>query len=335
MTDVYGNAQFDLPDRRPLSLFDLEAGADTLGAYQALNRPTDQRGGPFAFALPGELLGLQTMQTLVDSASPSVFADVTAARQRAMLQYGGFGVRSAPAMEDSISSAFARRQRLINATSLYTPVYRAMLENTSLSGLRQATPASPVSLRGMNAPNRPETADSASSLYELLKTDRQATYEDSREEGWTRFAEGEYRQAARAFEATLDLNPDDGDARTGEIFSYAAIGARATTATLVQQFSRRAANPFMHDQPLRERFSDAQLVDQLLLHARGQVESAGGSANVNLLAADVFVLWHLGDYQTALRAAEGLAKSRETAAYADWPVKMRAARSALPGDSSR
>ena len=333
-TDVYGNAQYDLPDRRPLGIYANEAEWQALGGYQLMDRP-NARGGPNAFALPGELLGLSTMQTLSESISPWVRTDVSPARRLAMREYGGFGNRYGVEEEDGISSALSRRRRLIAATSLYSPVYRAMMRDKSLSDVRPIATRASLLPPDFDSTRPPDDVPPAESLYEVLKTDVEATHASSKAAAWELLAEGDYRQAGRAFEAALVLDPDDSQARIGEIFSYVAMGAISTAAVLIQQLDRRDANPFLHQSDVPGRLRNPALVDQLLSDSRLRVESMEGPANPNLQAADVFILWHLGDRETAIRAADALAAGADAGELVHWSAKTRAAQSALHGPSSR
>lgn len=337
MTDVYGNAQFDRPERRPLSLSGIEAEFDPIGGPSSLVSQSRQRGGPMAFALPGEILGLSTMQTFSESVSPSVSADVTRDRQRAMAQYGGFGTRGQPyGLEDGVTSAFARRQRLIEASSENAPIYRSMIRNNAFSGLRSSTIPSVMSAPGMDAPARPvDSTEYAASLHEILRTNVRRDHTKSKADAWDHFEEGEYRRAARTFEAALVLDPDDVELRIGEIFSYLAGDGPSTATVLVQQLDRRAPNLFHHDAGIKERYERAGLLEKHLREARLRVESVEGERNPNLLAMHIFVLWHLGDRETALRAAQALAREPDGSAFASWPLKMRDARSALIREPGR
>lgn len=283
-----------------------------------------------AFALPGEMLGLSTLRTFSEAVSPSVAAEVTRDRQRAMSQYGGFGNRGEPyGLEDDVTSAFARRQRLIEATTTNAPIYRSMMRNNAFSGLRSSEFPSAKSAPGMSAPARPdETAEYAASLHEILRTSVRRDHSKARADAWDIFEGGDYRRAARSFEAALVLEANDPELRLGEIFSYLAGDAPATAAVLVQQFDRRVSNIFAHDARIRQRYEAAGLLEGHLRKARLAVESVEGDRNPNILAMHIFVLWHLGEHETAIRTALALAREPDGSAYASWPLKMRAVQSA-------
>ncbi len=325
MTDVYGNAQFDLPDRRPLGIYSSEAEWGSLGALSTFNRHTDQRGGLIAFALPGELLGLSTMRSLADSASPFMLADVSPHQRRALLEYGGFGDRMS-GTGDALADAFARRFRLIDASSNYSPVYRALMQNRTLSGVRPVASVSPSGSVESLTPNLPDSIEHSTSLYELLKSDVDTNHERSRTRAWELFEEKEFQQAARTFKSVLVLDRDDMEARIGEFFCYVVIGSTATAAVLIERISGLEANPFLVDVGVRDRFRDEGWVQQLMIDSRLRLGSDEASSNPHLTAAYTFILWHLGDRESALRAAESLTGNPLSAVYAGWPAKMRAAR---------
>jgi hypothetical protein len=340
-TDAYGNAQFDLPDRRELGIFQTAAEWEALGAYQMLNRIPDNRGGSSFFALPGDLLGLSTFGTLADAASPAVLADITPNQRLAFLQYGGFGHRI-DVGQDDISAAFARRHRLITANMAYAPIYRSIMENSSLAGLRPLVSATPFMQN--NAPARPDTAapDQAPatdvpqgpSLYELLRTDSETAHRRTLREAWTLFEEGEYRHAAREFESVLTLDPRDPQARLGEIFCYVAVGAMRTAAVLVRKFAEIESDPFSHGMDVRTRLNKS-LAQSLLSDSRLAVDPLTAASNANVTATYILLLWYLGEQDAALRGARTLARAPEGELYKDWPAKIEAARAVLPNPASR
>jgi hypothetical protein len=331
--DAYGNAQFDLPERRELGVFQTTSEWEALGAYQLLNRRTDSRGGSTYFALPGDVLGLSTMGTLADAASPAILADVTPRQRVAFMQYGGFGDRLSPASEDQISGAFQRRHRLITANMAYAPVYRAIMENSSFAGLRPLVTTTPF--MESDTPARPEAAPAEESLYNMLRTDSTAAHRRTTREAWLLFEEGQYRHAAREFESALTIEPNDAAARTGEIFCYVAVGAIQTAAVLVNKLNAIDENPFKHQAQALEGFSRGELAQGLLRDSRLAVDSIDAGKHPSITAVHLFVLWHLGERDAALRAARGLARAPEAAAYKEWPAKMEAARAALSTSTSR
>ncbi len=324
--DAYGNAQFGLPERRPLGLFQSETEQAQRGTFMSRNRRANRRGGDALFALPGELLGLSTLSLLSDAISSSVLLDVSYRQRLAFRQYGGFRARAAGTEPDGIATAFGRRRALIEATSLNAPLYRAMARNGSMMGLRSSLARVPFVQRDPGA----EVPEPVTTLYQRL--DRRATrsHDATRDEAWLLFSEGNFRQAASAFESALTLDHDDSESRIGEIFCYASTGSIRTAASLMATLNARDDNPFGHDLNIIERYEIPAVAQQLSARAGAWVESIEMADNAGLTAMYILILWYIDRRDDALRGATTLARAAEGRPYADWPVKMKDAQLISP-----
>ena len=165
----------------------------------------------------------------------------------------------------------------------------------------------------------------APTLDDLLDRGDAAAQQRAKGEAWALFREGRYRQAPRAFESAITLEPLDFESRIGEVFCYLSVGATRTALALLGELVRRDINPFQHDLRMAERYGNVADVNQLRIQGRRWADAADQTAEANALY--IFVLWYLGEREDALRAAESLAKRAPAKAYASWPEKMRAAQS--------
>jgi len=317
-TDVYGNAQFGLPERRPLGLFRFDRGGGSRGG-SIVSQNRNRRGGGTLFSLPGDLLGLSTMTTLANTISPSVLATVPRKRVEAFYHYGGFGTRYRDQFQDPISAAFSRRASLMDATSEAAPVYRALAENSSMAGIRTAVIQTPFVQSDDASP-----LDSPISLFQRLDARTESIYARAQSEAWALFREGAYRPASRAFEAVLVLSSDDLSARIGEVFCFVNIGSIRTAMAIVSDIQTHSKNIFSADLDMASKFGDVRFADQLATDARLALESVGQGRSVDLDATYILVLWYLRRQEDAERFARLLPRREGAANYADWPAKMRA-----------
>jgi tetratricopeptide (TPR) repeat protein len=239
------------------------------------------------------------------------------AKRRAFERYGGFGKRR---QGDDSSGILTRRYGLIAGSSLNAPVYRAISKGGGLVDVRSSLGRTPF----LNADVGDVEAE-APTLDDLLDRGDAAAQHRAEGEAWALFLEGQYRQATRAFESAITLEPSDFESRIGEVFGYLSVGATRTALALLGELVRRDVNPFQHDLHMAERYGNVADVNQLRIQGRRSAGAADPSADANALY--IFVLWYLGEYEEAFRAAESLAKRAPAKAYASWPEKMRAARS--------
>ena len=318
--DAYGNAQSDLPERRTLGIFDRVDWWEQPLSHSTLGQPQRSRGDAAIFSLPGDILGLRTMQTLTQTASPSVMANVSPQQRAAISRYGGFGDRRKPPDEDIVGSALSRKFNLMAATSRYAPVYRAIAQRGSLLALRTSVLRTPFDAAGV-----PEAADGEAPLDVRLAGDVEAAMKQALGRAWERFSGEEYRLAARAFEAVLTLDPDNAEARIGGLLCQAATGSAATSVVVAAELARRVSNPFVLDPRAADHFATEKALLPMLLEARVRVESAAAAENPALRATYALVLWYLGEREEAIRAVEAAVRSRGGVEFAAWPAQMRAA----------
>ncbi len=318
-TDVYGNAQFGLPERRPLGIFRFarSRGGGDGRSSSALNRTRSRRGGDTLFSIPGDLLGLTTMATLTNTVSPGVAFTVPTRKAESFYQYGGFGRRTRDAFQDPVSTAFSRRYTLLEATSQAAPIYRALARNTSMAGIRSAVVQTPF------APSSDEELDSPISLFKRLDERVASSYARTRNEAWGLFSDGAYRPAARAFEAALILSPEDLAIRIGEIFCKVTSGSTRTAMAIVADLGNHTDNVFSADVDMRAKFGDPRVADQLATDARLSLESVAEGRGPDLDATYVLVLWYLGKRDEAARFVLVLSRKTGAANYSRWPAQMR------------
>jgi thioredoxin-like negative regulator of GroEL len=155
----------------------------------------------------------------------------------------------------------------------------------------------------------------------------------ARAEGWTWFRQDRYRRAARAFESATLLDPQDSEARIGEIFSYLAVGAGRTALAVFGELNRRDANPFVHQLNLADPGGDNAALREIRLGLRAQAQADNSNPDITALYA--LVLWYLGDKDEAMLTVANLARSFPGSGYADWPARMDAARKTPPADRDR
>lgn len=317
-TDAYGNAQFGLPERRPLGIFRFDRGGGE-GRGTLLDRNHGQRGGDTLFSLPGDILGLSTMSMLTNTVSPGVSTTVPKKKAESFYLYGGFGKRNEARFQDPVSVAFARRSLLMEATSQAAPVYRALVENSSMAGIRTAVVRTPFAETGKD-----QSLDSPISLFQRLDDRAESLRARARGEAWGLFGDGAYRPAARAFESVLVLSPEDLSVRIGQIFCHVNLGAIRTAMAIVNDLKTHTDNVFSGDVDMTARFGDPRLADELSTNARLSLESVAKGRSPDLDATYILVLWYLGKREDAARSAFVLSRKAGAANYADWPAKMRA-----------
>ena len=322
--DLYGNAQFGLPERRPLGLFQSETEQAERGTFLLQNRRTNRRGGTALFALPGELLGLSTLSLLSEAITPSVLPEVSSRMRLSFRQYGGFRPRMTGSEPDGIATAFARRHALVEATSLNAPVHRALARSGSMMSLRSSLARVPFVRRDLSA----ELPEPVTTLYQRLDRSRARSHAATRNEAWLLFSEGRFRQAASAFESALTLDHDDFESRIGEIFCYASTDSIRTAATLMAALNERDDNPFLHDLNIIERYETPAIAQRLRARAGAQVDSIEMADKAGLTATYIFILWYIDRRDDAIRGATTLARAAEGRPYVDWPAKMKDAQSA-------
>ncbi|UCC32361.1 MAG: hypothetical protein JSU86_08770, partial [Phycisphaerales bacterium] len=245
-------------------------------------------------------------------------------------RYGGFERRGGRGGAAGLYTALGRRQALIAATSLNAPVHRALLRTGPSAGLPPTVGQVPF------APDEDgDAAAPAVMLGQRLHAAPDVAHKRIRADAWAWFREAEYRRAARAFETAVMLQPLDAESRIGELFCHLSLGATRTAVAVLGELTRRERNPFLYDLSLADAYGDASEARRVRVQAQLRASVAGDNADHRALQA--LVLWYLGERDEAVAAASSLVRDIPGTAYADWPVMMRAARSAPapePGQSN-
>ncbi len=318
--DSYGNVQPTLREWRSIGrVYQNTAQRDALQNYRTFGRGPNDRGF-LPFTLPGDATALALRTASGTSADPNVRSALSPAKEQAFERYGGFGRRR---QNDKPSAVLTRRYGLIAGSSLNAPVYRAISKSGGLVDVRSSLAQTPF----INAMEDGETE--APTLDDLLDRGDAAAQKRAKGEAWALLREGKYRQATRAFESAITLEPMDFESRIGEVFCYLSVGSTRTASALLGVIVRRDNNPFQHELRISERYGNIAETNQLRILGRRWADAADQTPEAN--AMYIFVLWYLGEREEALRSAESLAKRAPAKAYASWPEKMRVAGS---GESS-
>lgn len=327
--DEYGNARSTRKSRRSgggvLSTTELTTPTSVGGGLGLRPRGVLPKGteitDPFTYTTRPGAKPISRLDLLLASPNP-----VPAWRQQVFRSYGGFEPRRAMVQGEEGASAIMRRYALIGAASINAPVIRANWQSGFTSRVRlqlerSTFDAETEPLLPEAPPTELEVAPTIVSLEERLREDNLAVAERLRNEGWDAFHEGNYRRAARTFDAAAEVNSDD-ELRIGELFSYYALGAMSTASAVLAEVDRSSPNPFDQDLSIPNRFRRVDDVARARIQARLDASSLQSSAETAALA--IFVLWFLEDRAEALSAANRLGKLPDAGAYASWPEKMRA-----------
>jgi hypothetical protein len=170
-------------------------------------------------------------------------------------------------------------------------------------------------------------------LDERLQAGADLAHQRARASAWQHFREGDYRLASRGFEAAVLLQPSDAESRIGELFSHLSVEAVRTAVAVMGQLVRRDPNPFLHDLDLTSAYGDVADARRVRIQAQFQANAAEEGAD--LIALNVLVLWYTGDRDEAASAAAALVRDTPNTPYADWPEKLRSARSVLTARPDR
>ena len=320
ITDVYGNARLQRRGRYPEGL---AQGLSVTPRHWMT--PAMARGfGPLG-ALHG---GPQSNSLLERYISGSRSASARRRQQaprpmspynpQVYSTYGGFGDRRHSPIPGDVMQAMSRRQMLIGASTGNAPIYRANLTRASVAGARSTVDQTPFAPGVSSA--APEMGET---LSETLERSLSTTREALREEAWDAFAEGDYRRAIRALETVVRFEPDNNEARLGELFAHAALGSERTVAVLARGMARTDPNVFTYEFDPASRFGDRKDMTDIRVLARTRAEVSDGDADLTASAA--LLLWYLGDREEALSAAVRVARQPDGETYREWPVRMRAA----------
>ncbi len=332
-TDAYGNAVPRYEQRRSVGSFQNPFQQGALRGYQNAGRRAYRRGGlaPFSFSadrarasFAANAYARRATNTRLGFSIPNPLANLAGTSptvQRAFAQYGGFGYRSGSGGPGEITMVLTRLHTMVQANALDAPLQRGVWDRSPSGGvLPRSVSAMAVGFEPVPAPDpSPDAIPLADSLRE--RTSRSFT--QFRVEGWERFKEGEYRRAARAFEAIIAVDSKDYEARLGECFAHLSLGAMRTSATLVVTWARRDPDLFLLTVNMTERYGDEADIRALLLRAQLFAQANADASSAQALY--VLSLWYLGDRDQAATMAAKLARDHPDSAYADWPAKVRAA----------
>lgn len=314
--DPYGNARPWYPERRTVGNFANEVQRQALRGHQLEGRRQNRRGVSALFRLSEDPFANPDGRRFRPAPR---FGEPSPMTRKIFAQYGGFGRRSRSTQDQDLWSIFGRRHALIEATSRTAPVERALAARSFPAGLpafAKAVPYAPLQADGTTVSQTP-------TLGERLRGGVARSYVRIRSDGWESFREGRYRQAARAFESAVLLQPRDLESRIGELFSYVSVGAMRTSVTLLRQLARREANPFGHELNLHDRYGYP--VEAREARIRCQLFSQTGDDVTEAAALYAFVLWYMGEHEEAMAAATNLARKRDGTVYTDWVRQMEAA----------
>lgn len=319
VTDVYGNARLQRRGRYPEGLVQglsvtprhwmTPAAARGFGPLGAMH------GGPQSNSLLERYVSGSRTNQVRRSQAPRPMSPYN---PQVYSTYGGFGDRRRSPIPGDVMQAMARRQMLIGASTGNAPIYRANLTRASVAGVRSAVDQTPF------APGASSTApEMGETLSETLERSLSTTRDALREEAWDAFAEGDYRRAVRALETVVRFEPDNYEARFGELFAHAALGSERTVAVLSRGMARTDPNIFAHEFDPASRFGDRKDLTNIRVLARTRAEAS--EADADLTASAALLLWYLGDREEALSAAVRVARLPDGETYREWPARMRAA----------
>lgn len=348
--DPYGNAEVAFDDRRVLEVYQNQVQRNALERYQEFGRRPERRGEYSPLALPNDsLIGTRPPRWLFQR-PVTVF---TPADERTFSRFGGFGNRLGPRYGGDIASILSRRTDLLRATAHNAPVRRAMMERGASSTLPQrlrSTPffpgstidvttsdptgPTPEGAQAFPAPTEseslpmPQPPPPEISLTERLQSNAETARVAALSEAWNWFRENEFRRALRAFDAAGSIDRADLEPQVGRFFCYAALSSYTSAITQLRFVSQRVDQPFVTFLNVRAKFATENIARDFGLQVQLQTQSSGDAPL--LVALHAFTLWHMGEYNEAQRALNGVEAALSGTVFRDWPAKMRAARSAMP-----
>lgn len=315
--DGYGNARPIYQDRRSAGVFQNDLQRRVLRSYQEGGRRQNRRGGFQPFILPNDRYFRNRAQRASGYRAPVQFGRMTQWQQRAFDRFGGATTSESGGGTSSISSLVDRQSALLAATTGTGPLHRALRDGEAaaprLKALQGELTLSHRPRAGSTEPER--------KLEEWLRAGADSAYERLNADAWQSFRDGHYRRAARAFETLVVMHPDDLASRIGEIFSYVSLGMNKTAGASLTLLLRHDSSPWLAEIDLSDAYGDARELQRI----RASVRVMAAGAAVPDPSA-IIMLWYLGETDEALRLAESLARQRQEAPYADWPVEMRKVR---------
>ncbi len=318
-TDSYGNARSTYTQRRPVGSFQNEWQQAMSRGYQDFGRRLDRRGGFSLFSLPGDYQRqrLDRLQNPGATAQAILFGHTQEIAQK---KYGGFSHRSAAPRTADLTTSLRRRDALITASSLNAPVHRA-LRMTPGSGTMNSAMGQTPFLK----PFDPLEASSQPTVQQQLHLGVEVAHDRIRREAWDWFRMGQYRRAARAFDAAVQIDSTDTRSRIGEFFSYLSLGSIRTAQVVLRSLNRQTTDPFLFDLNIPDSFRDAKELQRV----RTQVALLAGPVikNPQQHAMQALALWYMGAYDEARTLVERIVHETQDQRYTLWLGHMRTATS--------
>jgi hypothetical protein len=327
-TDRYGNARPVYSNRRPQGLYQSATQRRALRGYQSIGRRSNSRGGLVAFSLQTDRsFSARARQLRMRSAmpgfektmlQPSLMARTgatTPQMARAFQRYGGFDERRGSQAPADIAGLLSRKTDLTNANASNAPIDRAMWRRGTAGGLASYSKDRPFEVSEL--PLIPDGAPSMGDHVRRRVIDNAAV---SRDTGWERFKDGEFRGAMRAFQAAYTLDPQDVESQIAASLCYLFSGSTRAAAVAVRKIARSVENPFMYDLDLAQRLENPGVVLNAKINTQRFVEAAPDI--VEAAALQVFLLWHIGERDEAQRLSQALPAISPGSAFANWPAKL-------------
>jgi tetratricopeptide (TPR) repeat protein len=243
---------------------------------------------------------------------------LSSTRRRAFSEYGGFERRSTVPMEEGAIAALTRRHRLIEATTLNAPVYRALDQTVGTGSPRPVLEVVPTI-----GPLVTPIASPVPAVHpdQFLREGMDKAGTRAKEDARAWFQRGHYRQAARAFETAALMNPSDGEALIGQVFCYFSVGAARTALVLLREIAREDADPFRYALNPTTFYGSPDELRRVRVEIQFLAEAAKGSDDLAALRA--LLLWYFGDRHEAAVVAAAIHRDFPASPFANWVSRMR------------
>lgn len=315
VTDSFGNPRMVGLDRRITGPHANAARRRTLRSYQGATRRVDRRSGHLSFSLPSNARG-RIGYGAFSYRDPLTGMTVSRGIDKAFQRYGGFGRRIGAKEPAAVSTMFARRYVLVEASAGQAPVRRALVQGDSMP----RRPLPPIeSQPGATATGR-IVADDSVALSQRLTANLSGLADQSLANAWLAFGDRDYRGATALFQAFATLEPNSLEASIGVLLCDLARGALRTAAAQLGSLVRRFDDPFALSSTVSGRFADVTETRQVMLRARLIAEAPNASAPAKALY--VLAAWYTGHEAEARIAARALAAEHPDSVYQNWPEKI-------------
>ncbi len=353
--DAYGNASPVWLERRSVALYQNDAQRQAFRNYQDDSRRTNNRGGVISFAIGADAvqlsrarrnlllnsgsIGTGGLQNTVVGSSLGLASRVPVSRSdrsRMLTQiysrYGGFRRRIRSGQTSDISTLFARKYELLQATTLTAPVRRANM----LRGGSFGTAAAISTIGSGSTSSEIDKAVDVSlfkaglGLDEALMASLDDRYDETIERGWHLFKIRNYQQASRAFESASTIDSKAIEPRVAEIFCHVATGAMRTATVSLGSLTRRFDQPFDMTLDVRGKFANDVEARRIVLQTQMAMRANSNSSLYAPTALHSLILWYSGDRSEAARVAKLLVRDEVPTELRSWPTWMSAQLSAQP-----